>query len=165
MASVTTLPATFVSGTVLTAAQMNDLRGAFRVLQIVQATTASTVTTTSSSYVTSGLSTSITPSFNTSKILVCVTAAMANSTSSSGTLVTIFRGTVAGTNLAGATGFGSIYSASGAIEAPFAANFLDSPATTSATTYTLGMKIGSSTTASAQVNGCTSTITLIEVSA
>jgi hypothetical protein len=38
MAAVTPLPATFVSGDVLTAAQMNDLRGAFRVLQVVSAT-------------------------------------------------------------------------------------------------------------------------------
>ena len=165
MAAVTTLPASFVSGTVLTAEQQNDLRGAFRILQVVSATTASSVSTTSSSYVTTGLSATITPSATTSKILIVVTAAMANSTTSSGTLVTIFKGTVAGTNLFGATGSGSIYSASGAIEAPYASNFLDSPATISATTYTLGMKIGASTTATAQVNGCTSVMTLYEVSA
>ena len=155
------IPSGYTSGQVVQAVPV----GTGAVLQVVQATTASTVTTTSASYVTSGLSASITPSSSSSKVLVLVTAAFANSTTSSGTLVTIFRGTVAGTNLFGAPGSGSIYSAADAIEAPYASNFLDSPTTTSATTYTVGMKIGSSTTATAQVNGCTSTITLIEVSA
>ena len=47
MATPTTLPASFTAGQVLTAAQMNDLRGAFRVLQVVQATKANTFSTTS----------------------------------------------------------------------------------------------------------------------
>ena len=39
MATPTNLPASFVAGAILTAAQQNDLRGAFRVLQVVQGTT------------------------------------------------------------------------------------------------------------------------------
>ena len=38
MATPTTLPAAFVSGAILTADQMNNLRGAFRVLQVVTST-------------------------------------------------------------------------------------------------------------------------------
>jgi hypothetical protein len=38
MATPTTLPASFVAGSILTAAELNDLRGAFRVLQVVNAT-------------------------------------------------------------------------------------------------------------------------------
>jgi hypothetical protein len=38
MATPTNLPATQTTGNVLTAAYMNDLRGAFRVLQVVQGT-------------------------------------------------------------------------------------------------------------------------------
>jgi hypothetical protein len=49
MAAVTTLPAAFVAGNVLTAAQLNNLRGAFRVLQVVQSITTTAVTITSSS--------------------------------------------------------------------------------------------------------------------
>jgi len=37
MATPTSLPASFTSGQVLTAAQMNNLRGGFRVLQVEQA--------------------------------------------------------------------------------------------------------------------------------
>jgi len=37
MATPTSLPATFVAGNVLTAAQMNDLRGAFRILAVKHA--------------------------------------------------------------------------------------------------------------------------------
>jgi hypothetical protein len=44
MATPTTLPASFVAGNILTAAQLNNLRGAFRVLQVVQATDATLTT-------------------------------------------------------------------------------------------------------------------------
>ena len=70
MASPTTLPATFVSGAVLTAAQLNDLRGAFRVLQVV---TFSTTTPGSSSTTTMNnttLTATITPSSTSSRVLV-----------------------------------------------------------------------------------------------
>ena len=71
MATPTTLPATFVSGAVLTAAQMNDLRGAFRVLQVVSTTKTDTFTTSSTSPVdVTGLSVTITPSSTSSKILI-----------------------------------------------------------------------------------------------
>jgi hypothetical protein len=44
MATPTTLPATFVAGNVLEAEQLNDLRGAFRVLQTVSTTKTDTFT-------------------------------------------------------------------------------------------------------------------------
>ena len=71
MATPTTLPATFVSGDVLTAAQMNDLRGGFRVLQVLSTAKIDTFSSSSTSYVdVTGLSVAITPQFSTSKILV-----------------------------------------------------------------------------------------------
>jgi hypothetical protein len=70
MATPTTLPAAFVAGQVLTAAQQNALRGAFRVLQVVSATTATEVSSSVTSYVDTGLTATITPSSTTSKILV-----------------------------------------------------------------------------------------------
>jgi hypothetical protein len=71
MATPTTLPSTFTAGQVLTAAQMNNLRGAFRVLQVVSTTKSDTFTTTSTTFTDiTGLSLTITPSATTSKILV-----------------------------------------------------------------------------------------------
>jgi len=71
MAAVTTLPAAFTVGQVLTSTQMNNLRGAFRILQVVSTTLTSTFTSSSTTFTNmTGLTVSITPSFNTSKILV-----------------------------------------------------------------------------------------------
>lgn len=166
MATPTTLPASFTAGQVLTAAEMNNLRGAFRVLQVVQATTATPVSTTSTSYVTSGLSASITPSSTSSKVLVMVSLNVANANSNGAAICTIFRGTVAGTNLYGASGFSTNYASSGNTVATASSVYLDSPATTSAQTYTVGIKTGSAlSSATAQDGSATSTITLMEISA
>jgi len=70
MATPTSLPATFVAGNVLTAAQMNDLRGAFRVLQIVRATDSTIRTTSSTSYVDADISVTITPTSTSSTLLI-----------------------------------------------------------------------------------------------
>lgn len=166
MATPTSLPASFVSGDVLLASQLNNLRGAFRVLQVVQATTATPVTTTSTSYVTSGLSASITPSATTSKVLVMVALNVSNANSNGAAITTIFRGTVSGTNLYGASGFATNYASSGNTVATASSVYLDSPSTTSAQTYTVGLKTGSAlSTATAQDGSATSTITLMEISA
>ena len=73
MATPTTLPATFVSGAVLTAAQMNDLRGAFRVLQVVVAQTTTSTTSSTDSYIATTLIGTITPTSTSSRILITVT--------------------------------------------------------------------------------------------
>jgi hypothetical protein len=165
MATPTTLPASFTAGQVLTAAQMNDLRGAFRVLQVVQATNSTAVTSTSTSYVTTGLNATITPSSTTSKVLVLVTVVARNQNATGTGSYTIFRGTVAGTNLFGAPGFAYIYG-DPIMRCTVAGNYLDSPATTSAQTYTVGMKTDSATSAVyAQEASTTSTMTLLEISA
>lgn len=70
MATPTTLPASFTVGQVLTSTQMNDLRGAFRVLQVVSATYATEVSSSVTTYTDTGLTATITPSSATSKILV-----------------------------------------------------------------------------------------------
>ena len=137
---------------------------ASKIAQVLQATFATATSTTSTSYVTTGLSLAITPTLNTSKVLVMVTMPVQNSSLNSDSRFTIFRGTVAGTNLATATGFAIMYSAANELYTVFAANFLDSPATTAATTYTVGMKVNAATTtAVAQKGNCTSTMTLMEV--
>lgn len=71
MATPTTLPSTFVSGNTLTAAEMNNLRGAFRVLQVVSTAKTDSFSTTSTTFTDiTGLSLTITPSATSSKILV-----------------------------------------------------------------------------------------------
>ena len=141
MATPTTLPATFVAGNVLTAAQMNDLRGAFRVLQVIQVVKDDAFTTSSTSFTDlTGISVAITPSTTSSKILVQVSIPMISCNANTGDALwfnlvrnstNIFQGaTVAGkTSLTTAVGIGS-----GDVT-PLSFTFLDNPNTTSATTY------------------------------
>jgi hypothetical protein len=72
MATPTTLPAAFVSGDILTADQQNNLRGAFRVLQVVTGSTTTFVTNNTATFADCGLSASITPQSTSSKILVYI---------------------------------------------------------------------------------------------
>ena len=124
--------------------------------QIVQATYSTELAVTSTSYVTSNLSAIITPTLNTSKVYIVLTTS-GSITIANYMSTTIFRGTVAGTNLA-SDAFARLYNSS----ASSAINFLDSPATTSATTYTLGVKMGGGT-GYLHLLGATSVLTLIEV--
>ena len=118
------------------------------VLQVVSETSVAVVNTSSTSaYVTTGLTAAITPSSSSSKILVLFNASMFNNLNASNAIVTVFRGTVSGTNLGAAGyGFGSCYGDSALVKNTVAGSYLDSPSTTSATTYTVGMKTSGATT-------------------
>ena len=148
MATPTTLPATFVAGNVLTAAQMNDLRGAFRVLQVVSTAKLDTFTSTSATYTDiTGLTATITPSATSSKILIFATVngSISNANSDAyflrinGGNASTFVGDAASNRRRTATSNG--YSAPAAAWNPYYTmqthqiTYLDSPATTSATTY------------------------------
>ena len=165
MAAVTTLPAAFTVGQVLTSTQMNNLRGAFRVLQVVSASFSTVTATTSTSYVTTNLTATITPSATSSKIVVLVSLPI-QCPSGQNTFVTLFRGTVAGTDLAAsANGFALVSTQSGGIlNESVAICHNDSPSTTSAQAYTVGMKV-SGGTATAFLSTTTGGITLMEISA
>jgi len=121
-------------------------QGAGSVIQVVQATQTSEVSTTGTSYVDTGLSGSITPSFNSSKILVIVTQRffIGRSTDQARGGFRLLRGSTVilqGPNTAsgsepGGEGFSaangpSVIQVAGA----YSCSFLDSPSTTSATTY------------------------------
>ena len=138
---------------------------ASKIAQVVQSTSATLTTSTSTSYVTTGLAVTITPTLNTSKILVMAnTGGALGGASTIAVNFTLFRGTVAGTNLGSADGMMSLYASTVSMEGQVAPSFLDSPATTSATTYTLGMKTTSATcTVKAQMNSATGSITVMEV--
>jgi len=136
------------------------------VLQVVQAETSTNTSTTSTSFVTTNLTASITPSSSSSKVLVTVSAeGFINGTATSG-IYTVFRGTVAGTNLGNATwGFTNLYSAAGAVTGSISINYLDSPSTTSSQTYTYAMRSEAGSATHINANGQKSTITLMEIAA
>lgn len=136
------------------------------VKQVVTATLVGNVATTSTSFVTTGLSATITPTSSTSKILIIHSASGYGSTTGAQATVTLYRN---GSNLAGAAGFCNVYSSSGGICGNLSFDYLDSPATTSAVTYTpyFCNQNGSASVqynTGAATNTCTATITLLEIS-
>jgi len=164
MATPTNLPAAQTTGNVLTAAYMNDLRGAFRILQIVTGTTATQATFTSSTAATTGITATITPQSNTSKILVFSSIGGCNKqTNDTGLNLFIYKNG----SLLVKTGAAICKNSSGNEENGHAsALYLDSPATTSATTYAIfGASSANNAYAIAQHQSTTSVIVLCEVSA
>jgi hypothetical protein len=187
MATPTTLPASFSSGAVLTAAQMNNLRGAFRVLQVVSTVKTDTFTSTSTSYTDiTGLSATITPSATSSKILIMaqVTGSISNANSDAyfvrlaGGNSGNFVGDAASLRTRAASA--SLYAAPAAAWLPYYTlqnqiiTYLDSPSTTSATTYKVQIVVPGGTAyinrtgfdADNAYNGrAASSITVMEISA
>jgi hypothetical protein len=139
MATPTTLPASFSSGAVLTAAQMNNLRGAFRVLQIVSTTKTDTYTHNTGRTFSSvtGLTAAITPSATSNKVLVIAQISMSGNNGANWLKITggnsaSYVGATAGSRIPVATS--QVLAATVAMT-NVVMLYLDSPATTSATTY------------------------------
>jgi len=143
MATPTTLPAAFVANTVLTAAEMNNLRGAFRTLQVVSTSKTDTFSSATTGAFTdiTGMTVSITPSAATNKVFI--TAAVMATGVQAGTASRYIRLVRDSTAIAVGDTAGSRISATitsvTTADSPnsMVINFLDSPATTSATTYKL----------------------------
>ena len=133
-----------------------------KILQVVHAYSVSNTTSTSTSYVTTNIVGTITPSSANSEILVIASSQFSVLTGGIG-YMTIFRGTVAGTNLGPTNGFALIGTASQAPQSLQTAVYLDSPNTTSAQAYTIGFKTNGTTVTVNNANY--GTITLMEVSA
>lgn len=127
----------------------------------IQATTTTPVTTTSGTFQTTNLSASITPGSASSRVKITVTGDGSASTTGNA-LFSIFRGA---SNLGAATGFASLNPPSAAaIKAPIAMSFIDSPATTSATTYAVKIANDSAATTSfPSSSGVTCVIILEEI--
>ena len=163
MATPTTLPATFVAGNVLTAAQMNDLRGAFRILQVVRATDTTNRSTTSTSYVDASLSVTITPTQSDSAIIVI--ASVNQGTSSSDKTVYLQITDSSDNAISGAE---DSQQGNSAILYTLQRHLIAyaTPATTSATTYKLRFKAGGGGSTTTIYNGATTgQMYAIEVSA
>jgi len=134
------------------------------VLQVVSATTSTNTSTTSTSYVTAGVAVSITPLFSTSKVLVTITGGQCDYNATQA-IFTIYRGS---TDLAlNAYGFACFYNtATAEMQGPLSGQYLDSPATTSSTTYTIYFKRGAgSGTVYIGTNGNSVTISAMEIAA
>ena len=140
-----------------------ELHAAGHVIQVTQGTLGSRPNSSSSSYVDSGLTTTITPKFSTSKILVRCSFLFSQSRTPANNqdhmkAFTIYRGS---TNIAPHNS-AFIYHQNevGGTTSDFqeqtenvALEFLDSPATTSAITYSMRYKNDNSSTVTVVING------------
>jgi hypothetical protein len=166
MATPTNLPAAQTTGNVLTAAYVNDLRGAFRILQVVQGTTSTLVSNSTATLADTGLTATITPQATSSKILVIVShnsCAKGNALANNSISMALLRGASNIKTLTDAMGFTD---SATTLIFPIHAVVFDSPNTTSATTYKTqfrNFQAGASVTVQAQ--SVESSITLLEVSA
>jgi hypothetical protein len=130
------------------------------VLQVVYASYSTVASNSTTTYADTGLTATITPKFATSKILILVSQnGVYASSTNTGVGLAILRGTSANIcQFSRLEGFGSATIISSS------ASYLDSPATTSATTYKTQFALGQNTgTVTVQNNSDTSTITLLEI--
>jgi len=165
MATPTTLPATFVVGAVLTAAQQNALRGAFRILQVVSGTTSTIVNSSSTTLADSGLTATITPSATSSKVLVFVSQSIVKNSGNS--LNAVKLELLRGASSIAVIGGALLYTATDLTNIGQAGIcYLDSPATIAATTYkTQFANYNASASVGVQPNNSLATMILMEVSA
>ena len=133
------------------------------VVQVVQAVSTTSESTTNTSYVQSNLAATITPTSASSKVLVvCTFEGQINTASLTG-YFTIYRGA---SNLADGTGgqFIRLESVGGTWFGAQTISWLDSPSTTSSTEYSLYYKSQtSSLTTSLGLSSCPSVMTLMEI--
>ena len=148
--------------------------GGGKVLQVVSATTSTNVSVTTATYTDTNLSATITPSSATSKILVLTSQPIyvTRGNNEAGAGVRLLRGATTILDQGG-TGFYNhqVYVANGTSVGNQSVNsqsYLDSPATTSATTYKTQIRCYTATnsaTAQAQIDNMVSSMILLEIGA
>jgi hypothetical protein len=128
------------------------------VLQVVQSSTTTVTSTASTSPVATSLTASITPKFNTSKILIQFHISSYTRATNGQGFFYIYKN---GSNVSGTAIFGNGYGVTSVIST-MSNQYLDSPATTSSTTYTIYMA-ALTNTISSNDSSSTNTITLMEI--
>ena len=150
----------------------SKLTGTGKVLQVVSTTKTDTFQTSSTSFVdVTGMSVSITPSSASNKIFIITTFSMGQSDSSGLAVYNLVRGA---TNIAQPSTTPTFNGTSGALDRsagdgimPVSFSFLDSPSTTSSTTYKIQTRINTGTLSFNRRNTAdsafTATITAFEI--
>jgi hypothetical protein len=142
----------------------SKISGSFgKVLQVVGAATnsGSSTATSSTSFVSTGISGTITPSATSSKILVIISTAGSSEAAGRALYWTVYRGS---TNLGNAAnGFGHLFNDNDRVRASIHMNFLDSPSTTSAVTYTIYFRSNISSNVELPADAQMEHITLMEI--
>ena len=136
-----------------------------QVIQVLSATDSTERSTTSSSFVTASntLSVTITPSSTSNKIFLIFDGFVGNtSANGSDTFATIFRGA---TDLGAASNKGLAFQATGTTDlfSMGGMSYLDSPSTTSATTYQVYIRQSSGGTVKLNVGGTKGSLTAFEI--
>jgi hypothetical protein len=149
-----------------------------KVLQVVQATTSTATTIASTTAVDTTITATITPSSATSKVLVFVNM-IVNGSSTNGTLqvgsnlvrgattILSYINAAAGPKVGTMQSLGTTWT-NGDLTLPLSMMFLDSPATTSATTYKvqgINTTVGATVSSIYQHNSLPSVILLLEIGA
>jgi hypothetical protein len=142
-----------------------------KVLQVVQVTNATSVSTTGTTYINTNLAASITPSSSTSKVLITITSSYDVGSSGESFGVQLVRNG-SSIYLPQASDSGPLYAyynASNELIGPINFSYIDSPSTTSSTTYTLQFRkrsgASSITIPTAQSTTATAVIILMEIAA
>lgn len=170
VAGTNTITVPAATGTMLTTASSGQIipKAALptgSVLQVVNAVLTSGASSSTSTFADTGLSASITPTSATSKILIIVNhTGLAKNVNDAYLALQLLRGSTFLVKIEGAAGYTgnsntNYVSGSGC-------TYLDSPATTSSTTYkTQFASANNNSQATFGTNGASSTITLMEISA
>ena len=141
-----------------------------KVLQVVSATYSTQTSTGLNTYTDSGLTASITPTLNTSKVLVLVMQSAVAYATSAATAISIYLKLMRGATDLTATTNGQLFvggasSSALEIDGVISLSYLDSPATTSSTTYKTRFLAGNGGNTQVQPNAALSSIILLEIGA
>jgi hypothetical protein len=141
--------------------------GGGKVKQVIFGSTATSAANTTTTYADTNLTATITPTANTSKVLVLVSQnGVLGTTASNGVKLKLLRGTTSIFDFAGSLGYSQASSTRN--DTAGSCSYLDSPATTSATTYKTQFAQRTADAVACQVqivSESTSSITLIEIGA
>ena len=151
-----------------------NLGGGGKVLQVVQTTYSTATTIASTSFTDTGLSVTITPSASTSKVLILGSQSLfiQRNAKSIGGGLQLVRGSTSIMDQTGSASGGVFIEGTGLTDAYLGSvnpiNYLDSPATTSATTYKVQAKVYITTNSGSvvcQYGGIVSTLLALEIGA